>query len=192
MRKYGIWIVLVILVLIGVGGYNGLVGSRESVNKSWANVEAQYQRRSDLIPNLVSTVKGAADFEKSTLTAVMEAYSVLKQKNIPVSQVLSSPYCRCKETGEIAFGHTAISDDLYFSGDECADRFDAKHHQHRRSVLRQQIYVRQTDADSECAPAPTRNRTRRYCRLQVAEKPVGQLHQTLHWIARRGNSGQRS
>jgi len=73
MKKYAIWIVLGILVLIGVGGYNGLVGSRESVNKAWADVEGQYQRRADLIPNLVSTVKGAADFEKSTLTAVMEA-----------------------------------------------------------------------------------------------------------------------
>jgi LemA protein len=75
MKKYAIWIVLGVLVLIGIGGYNGLVGSRESVNKAWANVETSYQRRADLIPNLVNTVKGAADFEKSTLTAVMEARS---------------------------------------------------------------------------------------------------------------------
>jgi LemA protein len=75
MRKYAIWIVLGVLVLFGIGSYNGLVGSRESVNKAWANVEAQYQRRSDLIPNLVSTVKGAAEFEKSTLEAVIEARS---------------------------------------------------------------------------------------------------------------------
>ncbi len=73
MRKYAIWIVLGVLILIGVGGYNGLVGSRETVNKAWANVEGAYQRRADLIPNLVSTVKGVADFEKSTLTAVIEA-----------------------------------------------------------------------------------------------------------------------
>lgn len=73
MRKYGIWIVLGILVLFSISSYNGLVKSRETVNASWSNVENQYQRRSDLIPNLVSTVKGAADFEKSTLTAVMEA-----------------------------------------------------------------------------------------------------------------------
>jgi len=75
MKKYAIWIILGVLVLIGIGGYNGLVGSRESVNKAWANVETSYQRRADLIPNLVNTVKGAADFEKSTLTAVMEARS---------------------------------------------------------------------------------------------------------------------
>lgn len=73
MRKYAIWIVLALLVIIGIGGYNGLVGSRETVNTAWANVEGQYQRRADLIPNLVSTVKGVADFEKSTLTAVIEA-----------------------------------------------------------------------------------------------------------------------
>lgn len=73
MKKYLIWIILGLLVLWGVGGYNGLVGSREGVNKAWANVEAQYQRRSDLIPNLVATVKGAADFEKSTLEAVTQA-----------------------------------------------------------------------------------------------------------------------
>jgi LemA protein len=75
MKKYALWIVLAVIVLIGIGAYNGLVGSRESVNKAWANVETSYQRRADLIPNLVNTVKGAADFEKSTLTAVMEARS---------------------------------------------------------------------------------------------------------------------
>jgi LemA protein len=75
MRKYVIWIVLGLLVIIAISGYNGLIGSRESVNTAWANVEAQYQRRADLIPNLVNTVKGVADFEKSTLTAVMEARS---------------------------------------------------------------------------------------------------------------------
>jgi LemA protein len=55
--------------------YNGLVGSREKVSKEWANVETQYQRRADLIPNLVNTVKGAAEFEKSTLEAVIKARS---------------------------------------------------------------------------------------------------------------------
>ena len=73
MKKYAIWIILGILVLWGVSSYNGLVSSRESVNKAWANVENQYQRRADLIPNLVNVVKGAADFEKSTLEAVIQA-----------------------------------------------------------------------------------------------------------------------
>jgi LemA protein len=73
MRKYAIWIILGILLLLIIGGYNGLVSSRENVNKAWANVETAYQRRSDLIPNLVATVKGAADFEKSTIEGVIEA-----------------------------------------------------------------------------------------------------------------------
>jgi LemA protein len=73
MKKYTVWIVLGVIVLICIVGYNGLVGSREGVNKAWANVETAYQRRADLIPNLVNTVKGAADFEKSTLEAVTQA-----------------------------------------------------------------------------------------------------------------------
>ena len=73
MRKYIIWIVLGLLVIWVISAYNGLVSGRENVSRAWANVETQYQRRSDLIPNLVATVKGAADFEKSTLTAVIEA-----------------------------------------------------------------------------------------------------------------------
>ena len=53
--------------------YNGLVSKQETVNGAWAQVQNVYQRRSDLVPNLVETVKGAANFEKSTLTAVVEA-----------------------------------------------------------------------------------------------------------------------
>ncbi len=56
-------------------GYNTLVEQEENVAKTWAKVETQYQRRSDLIPNLVSTVKGYADFEQETLTGVIEARS---------------------------------------------------------------------------------------------------------------------
>jgi LemA protein len=54
-------------------GYNSMVEKREAVNGAWGNVESAYQRRADLIPNLVSTVKGAANFEQTTLTAVVEA-----------------------------------------------------------------------------------------------------------------------
>jgi LemA protein len=56
-------------------GYNTIVEKDEAVAKSWSGVETQYQRRSDLIPNLVSTVQGYADFEQETLTAVVEARS---------------------------------------------------------------------------------------------------------------------
>lgn len=74
----GKWIgigALVILVLWIFGSYNGLVSKEETVNNQWANVESQYQRRMDLIPNLVNTVKGYADFEQETLTKVIEARS---------------------------------------------------------------------------------------------------------------------
>ena len=68
-------IVLFIILLISWGSriYNNLVKKEEAVNQQWANVENVYQRRSDLIPNLVATVKGVANFEQSTLTAVIEA-----------------------------------------------------------------------------------------------------------------------
>lgn len=65
--------VLLVAVIAVIGGYNGLVGKREAVDQSFANIQSQYQRRADLIPNLVSTVQGAADFEQSTLTDVTEA-----------------------------------------------------------------------------------------------------------------------
>lgn len=66
-------LLLVIMFMWGKNSYNNLVVGEETVTKAWANVESQYQRRLDLIPNLVNTVKGYADFEKSTLTAVVEA-----------------------------------------------------------------------------------------------------------------------
>lgn len=65
--------VVVLIVLWGVSMYNGLVTKEEGVDAQWANVETSYQRRADLIPNLVSTVKGYADFEQETLTQVIEA-----------------------------------------------------------------------------------------------------------------------
>ena len=60
-------------VLWGVKVYNGMVTMGESVTSQWGNVETQYQRRLDLIPNFVNTVKGAANFEQQTLTQVIEA-----------------------------------------------------------------------------------------------------------------------
>jgi len=85
MKKYTIWIVLgviVLLLLMMKNGYNGLVTSRESVKTAWGNVQTQYQRRSDLIPNLVSTVKAVAEFEKSTLTDVIEARAKATSINV--------------------------------------------------------------------------------------------------------------
>lgn len=64
---------IVIAVMIAGGSYNRLVSLSQTVDKEWAQVQNVYQRRFDLIPNLVATVSGAADFEKSTLTEVTEA-----------------------------------------------------------------------------------------------------------------------
>jgi len=64
-----------VLVIIGIGTYNRLVALDESVNEAWSQVENVYQRRADLIPNLVKTVEGAADFERGTLKEVIEARS---------------------------------------------------------------------------------------------------------------------
>lgn len=75
--------VIALLVFMGIGKYNSLVEQQQTVNQSWAQVENQYQRRADLIPNLVNTVKGAADFEQQTLTDVIEARS--KASSIQVS-----------------------------------------------------------------------------------------------------------
>lgn len=75
MNKWllGTIILLAILCFWGFGAYNGMVTEEENVEKSWGNVQNQYQRRYDLIPNLVSTVKGYADHESSTFEKVTEA-----------------------------------------------------------------------------------------------------------------------
>jgi len=87
MRKYIIWIVLGILVLLGFSSYNGLVSKQENVGLAWGNVESDYQRRADLIPNLVNTVKGYANFEQETLTKVMEARASATQVKIDASNL---------------------------------------------------------------------------------------------------------
>jgi len=68
-------IIVLAIVLWGTKVYNGMVTMQETVTSQWGNVETQYQRRSDLVPNFVNTVKGAANFEQTTLTQVIEARS---------------------------------------------------------------------------------------------------------------------
>jgi LemA protein len=82
-------IVAFILLLGGCGcsGYNGLVQKDQNVKSKWANVESDYQRRSDLIPNLVNTVKGAANFEQETITQVIEARSKATQTTVNASDL---------------------------------------------------------------------------------------------------------
>jgi LemA protein len=75
------FVALIVLAIAG-GSYNRLVGLNQGVDKQWAQVQNVYQRRADLIPNLVSTVSGAANFEKSTLTEVTEARASVGQMKI--------------------------------------------------------------------------------------------------------------
>ncbi len=94
--KKGIWILIGVVVFIFLivawytNIYNNLVSLDEQVTQAWSQVENQYQRRADLIPNLVQTVKGVANFEKETYTAVTEARAKVGQINI-TPQMLNDP-----------------------------------------------------------------------------------------------------
>lgn len=79
----------------GISSYNGMVSLDQSVTQQWAQVENQYQRRADLIPNLVNTVKGYADFEKDVLTKVTEARAKVSQFNV-TPEVLNDPQAFAK------------------------------------------------------------------------------------------------
>jgi LemA protein len=75
-RNLTLIIILAVILIFGgcaCSGYNGLVNQDENVKKAWNNVQSDYQQRADLVPNLVNTVKGAANFEQQTLTNVVEA-----------------------------------------------------------------------------------------------------------------------
>jgi LemA protein len=75
-------VILGVLVLLAIGNYNGMVTKQEAVTSQWGNVQTAYQRRADLIPNFVNTVKGAANFEQTTLTQVIEARAKATSVNI--------------------------------------------------------------------------------------------------------------
>lgn len=87
MKRSMIVLIVVVVAVVFVGGcsvskYNGIVKKSEAVEGAWANVETQYQRRADLIPNLVNTVKGYAAHEKETLESVMAARSKATQVTV--------------------------------------------------------------------------------------------------------------
>src|SRR3954471_17783990 len=99
MNKYAIGcgglvlILVVIAFVVGLwllGGYNRLVGLDQEVNKKWGDVQTVYQRRADLIPNLVNTVQGAANFEKSTLTEVTNARASVGRVNLDPNKAPTS------------------------------------------------------------------------------------------------------
>jgi len=96
-QRYKGWIIagiilLVILILVSwfVGAYNGLVATRQNVDSKWGTVETQYQRRTDLVPQLVATVSGSAKFEKSVLTEITDARAKVGQVQLTTSD-LSDP-----------------------------------------------------------------------------------------------------
>jgi len=85
----GFWIFLAVLALLGlwlVMVYNGLVGLRQRVSQSFADIDVQLKQRHDLIPNLVETVKGYATHERGTLEAVVQARNARAQRNRPAQQ----------------------------------------------------------------------------------------------------------
>ena len=88
MKKWIILIIIAIAAGLGlVSSYNGLVKAETEIDSVWANVESSYQRRADLIPNLVNTVKGQANFEQQTLTNVIEARAKATQTKIDPSNL---------------------------------------------------------------------------------------------------------
>lgn len=90
MKKSSVIIVLIVAAIVvvwGITGYNGLVSMDEGVQTKWADVETQYQRRADLIPNLVNTVKGYAAHESETLQAVVEARAKATSVNIDPTNI---------------------------------------------------------------------------------------------------------
>ncbi len=90
-RKNRTWIIVAIIALLlvmwGVRRYNAFIALDEGVTNQWANVENVYQRRADLIPNLVNTVRGYADFEQETLTQVIEARARATSVNVDANNL---------------------------------------------------------------------------------------------------------
>lgn len=92
---------LLLLVFNGCGSYNSMVTKRNLTEQAWANLESKYQRRMDLIPNLVNTVKGAANFEKGTLTEITEMRSRVGQAKVTWDDKTASPEARMKAANEM-------------------------------------------------------------------------------------------
>jgi LemA protein len=87
----GVLLLALILVAVAAGGYNRLVRLKQAVDSQWAQVQNVYQRRADLIPNLVSTVSGAANFEKSTLTEITAARASVGQVKVDPNSAPADP-----------------------------------------------------------------------------------------------------
>jgi len=126
MKKIGIGcavvgilaIVILVFVALAGGSYNHLVRLSQGVNAQWAQVQNVYQRRADLIPNLVATVSGAANFEKSTLTEVTEARASVGQVKVDPNQAPTDParlaeYDRAQQQLTSALSHLLVVVERY-------------------------------------------------------------------------------
>ena len=111
-----ILVVVAVVVIWGVTGYNGLVKADEAVSTAWSNVENQYQRRADLIPNLVNTVKGYATHEKETLDAVVAARARATQVTVDAGNLtpeMLQEYQRCQSEVGTALGRLLAVAEAY-------------------------------------------------------------------------------
>jgi len=90
-------VVLLLTVFPAISSYNSMVSKEETVKSAWAQVENVYQRRLDLIPNLVNTVKGAANFEQTTLTKVIEARAKATQVTVDPSKMTQESFQKFQE-----------------------------------------------------------------------------------------------
>lgn len=97
-------IILILVIVLGVsalwavGVYNSLISGKAGVDNAWSNVEVQYQRRADLVPQLVATVSGVANFEKSTLTEVVEARAKATSTTVNTSDPASLEQFQTSQT----------------------------------------------------------------------------------------------
>lgn len=92
MKRTGLLVTLGIVLILGFwgcNGYNGLISADQDVKKVWANVETNYQRRTDLYSSIIKTVEASANFEKSTLTAVVEARAKATSINVDINDPAS-------------------------------------------------------------------------------------------------------
>lgn len=101
MKKWLIPVgIIVVLILFAVSSYNGLISVQADTKTAWSKVESAYQRRNDLIGNLVKTVQGAADYEKGTLTAVIEARSKATSITIDPTNVTPAQMAQFQQAQE--------------------------------------------------------------------------------------------
>ena len=116
-RNLTVLIILGLVLILGIwscGGYNGLVTSEQGVKKAWSNVETNYQRRTDLYSSVIKTVEASANFEKSTLTAVVEARAKATSINVDINDPKSlEAYQQAQGNLQSSFGRLIASFEQY-------------------------------------------------------------------------------